>query len=629
MLKHDLLKATALQSKFCNLMPMTMVAGVFGGSYIIPQSIRFNDDDSAYMYRIPSVAGNRKTGTFHTDLKLCNLTLARGLFVAYSDASNYSEIILDAADKLIVTFRVAGTSYTWTSTRVLRDPGAWAGGLTVGWDTTASSGNRLSVEYGGEGVAGSWGTEVPLNTDTQFSNTVLHQIAARNTVGTPVNYGDFYLADVHGVDGAKVAGASFGKFNANGVWAPVEYVPGTVGAATTMAYVGQTVDTSTLTTFTFSSHAIGTASPDRKVIVGISSVGTGRWVTSMTIGGIAAKLVVRSAMSADHVALWQADVPTGTTADIVVTFNTTSSHCAIGVYEATGVGALYSTDLDITNSAAMPTSVTCPENGFIIGVAGCTVGTDTFSWTNLTEDFDQVIAGANHYSGASDTFGSHQSERVVTATPATPGTEQGTVVAAWGPVTNGAYGINGFHIDGSNSAALGEDQSGNGNNFTTSGLTSADQMLDSPTDDIGGTGASDFCTWNPLNKRSTSLLSDGNLKYVGNSGSFYATGGTIAVGSGKWYWEVTCPVVGGADNTDIGIALSSWVTTDHVSPVTPLGCYDSYNGKYYPVSSGTAGTYGATYTSGDVIGIALDLDNGAIWFSKNGTWQNSATIGEV
>ena len=40
-------------------------------------------------------------------------------------------------------------------------------------------------------------------------------------------------------------------------------------------------------------------------------------------------------------------------------------------------------------------------------------------------------------------------------------------------------------------------------------------------------------------------------------------------------------------------------------------------------------TYGATYTSGDVIGIALDANTGTVWFSKNGTWQNSATASEI
>ena len=46
-------------------------------------------------------------------------------------------------------------------------------------------------------------------------------------------------------------------------------------------------------------------------------------------------------------------------------------------------------------------------------------------------------------------------------------------------------------------------------------------------------------------------------------------------------------------------------------------------------NNSTGTSYGDTYTDGDIIGIAYDATNGTIWFSKNGTWQNSATIGEI
>jgi hypothetical protein len=40
-------------------------------------------------------------------------------------------------------------------------------------------------------------------------------------------------------------------------------------------------------------------------------------------------------------------------------------------------------------------------------------------------------------------------------------------------------------------------------------------------------------------------------------------------------------------------------------------------------NNNTATTYGTTYTTGDIIGVALDLDNNKLYFSKNGAWQNS------
>jgi hypothetical protein len=49
--------------------------------------------------------------------------------------------------------------------------------------------------------------------------------------------------------------------------------------------------------------------------------------------------------------------------------------------------------------------------------------------------------------------------------------------------------------------------------------------------------------------------------------------------------------------------------------------YYSVNGAYY--ISGSSTSYGNSYTNGDIIGIAMDLDNNRLFFSKNGTWQNS------
>ena len=50
--------------------------------------------------------------------------------------------------------------------------------------------------------------------------------------------------------------------------------------------------------------------------------------------------------------------------------------------------------------------------------------------------------------------------------------------------------------------------------------------------------------------------------------------------------------------------------------------YDQGDGKIY-TDNDTGSSYGTSYAVGDIIGIALDLDNNKIYFSKNGTFQNS------
>ena len=88
---------------------------------------------------------------------------------------------------------------------------------------------------------------------------------------------------------------------------------------------------------------------------------------------------------------------------------------------------------------------------------------------------------------------------------------------------DGAYGDNGFFIDGRDSSDLGSDESGNGNDFTSSGLTTADQVSDSPTNN--------FCVLNPLDPATTGTLSDGNLVTSGDAKA------TIRPSSGQWYYE--------------------------------------------------------------------------------------------
>ncbi len=85
----------------------------------------------------------------------------------------------------------------------------------------------------------------------------------------------------------------------------------------------------------------------------------------------------------------------------------------------------------------------------------------------------------------------------------------------WIPIeASPTYGNNGFYITGADSADLGADDSGNSNDFTSSGLTSADQMLDTPTDN--------FCTLNSVDKATQVTLADGNLQYGLSSNSYTA-----------------------------------------------------------------------------------------------------------
>jgi len=177
----------------------------------------------------------------------------------------------------------------------------------------------------------------------------------------------------------------------------------------------------------------------------------------------------------------------------------------------------------------------------------------------------------------------------------------------------GNYGTNGFKFTGADSSSFGTDESGTGNNFTVAGLAAHDQVLDTPTNN--------YCVMSPLDTfLGTNTFADGNLLLTGSS---QVTSSTISVSSGKWYVEVRKNA--NADN-QIGV-----ITGPTNQPSSQLGSSqfrrawrDNNNSPQFLTDSGTAGSGTAeSLSAGDILGIALDLDNDAIYFADNNTWMNS------
>jgi hypothetical protein len=192
--------------------------------------------------------------------------------------------------------------------------------------------------------------------------------------------------------------------------------------------------------------------------------------------------------------------------------------------------------------------------------------------------------------------------------------ETDATTGIWKPKTapSVTYGTNGFFLKFENSGTMGTDSSPNGNNFTNNGMT---QTVDTP--------SNVFATWNPLeNYYQSATLSNGNTTIQTGNSQYSPSSSTLGVSSGKWYWEVEYDALsGGSDVAYVGV-LSQFATNSTTSLGTNANDYGYYvNGNYYNNNTGTA--YGTTYTTGDIIGVALDLDNNKLYFSKNGTWQNS------
>ena len=179
----------------------------------------------------------------------------------------------------------------------------------------------------------------------------------------------------------------------------------------------------------------------------------------------------------------------------------------------------------------------------------------------------------------------------------------------------GSYGSNGFYLTGETAGDLGEDFSGNNNDFTSSGLATTDQMSDTPTNN--------HCTFNPL-WIDTYTLSDGNL--VTSTGPDAAALGTMAVDatdSDGWYWEMK--VTTAATYPGVGIVLASYTSQIGATSLSGVETnryyYEGWSGNFN--NQGSTSAYGSTWsgTANKVIGVYLK--GGALWFSIDGVVQNS------
>ena len=181
----------------------------------------------------------------------------------------------------------------------------------------------------------------------------------------------------------------------------------------------------------------------------------------------------------------------------------------------------------------------------------------------------------------------------------------------WKPkdVSGLTFGTNGFHLNFENASSLGADVSGNGNNFTVNNLTSIDQSTDTCTNN--------YAVLNPLLPHDTAQFSEGNLKITQSSTDGDGIRATIGVRKGKWYWEV----LNGGGNASPGIATGSATTTEYIGSDANGFSYFINGNKY---TGGSASGYGASFTTGDIIGHALDMDNNQITFYKNGSSQGVA-----
>jgi hypothetical protein len=175
---------------------------------------------------------------------------------------------------------------------------------------------------------------------------------------------------------------------------------------------------------------------------------------------------------------------------------------------------------------------------------------------------------------------------------------------------SGSYGTNGFFLKFENSASLGTDSSGNGNNFTVNGTPT--QTVDTP--------SNVFTTLNSINVTPSGghTFSNGNTQVtIGVVDA--ATPATFGVKSGKWYWETKWTQKGGTDRYGVMPDDASNQTAPHVTGIA----WNEGSAEMWLLSSSYSGSWGSNPATNDIIMFALDYDNKAFYMGVNGTWRNS------
>jgi hypothetical protein len=252
-----------------------------------------------------------------------------------------------------------------------------------------------------------------------------------------------------------------------------------------------------------------------------------------------------------------------------------------------------------------------------------------FGTSNAVDQNDDVFPASTYrigsYSGTTEYYQGYLAEfHYVDGTASDP-TDFGEYDdnGVWIPKRySGSYGTNGYYLkfDSTATNGIGHDHSGNGNNWTASGFTTSgtgtDVMSDTPT--------TNWCTVNPLSQRQLLNTSNGNLEInytsTGSGSNITATQGAS---SGKYYWETT--ITSGSSVDYMAAVTSDWDVMNTAATAYPGQNANGWSyyrdGRSY--HNGSFSSYGDSYTTRDVIGVALDLDNNKIYFSKNGIFQNS------
>jgi len=209
-----------------------VIMGAAGaGGYSVDNSMLLDDGSSQYLNRTPTVNGNGDNFTISFWVKRGIIDSARQwLFISQVGGAgvNYFAAFFvenggtsNAPEDTLVIRNIEGSSQVYTS-RVFRDPHAWYH-IVIAVDTSLSESNIIKLWVNGEAEtlnqdsgAGGWPT---VGDAFKWNQTEPHTIGS--STGGSQGF-DGYVSEFVNVDGQTLTPTSFGEYDTNGVWRPVD-----------------------------------------------------------------------------------------------------------------------------------------------------------------------------------------------------------------------------------------------------------------------------------------------------------------------------------------------------------------------------------------------------------------------
>ena len=645
-----------------------------------PKSLRFNGTNG-YLTKTPLVEGSKTCWTWAAWVKRGKLGSFQYLFDCGSGSSpEEAPIRFWSDDRLNISAHTTSNVYNLTTSAKYRDTSAWMA-ICVSFNSNNPVANdRIKLYVNGERIT-EFDAQTPptLGASYYVNQTIRHDIG-RAVTGNYRYFGGL-MSEVHFIDGQELSCEEFGFFDGQGIWQPKrftgDYAAGEFYAGTLTGVDGSTVSNpqrafdgdlttssnttggtkftpkggsqSNVTSLRFYSKSFGqggTIKLNGTTIESSYDFGQGGWYafSSTALSNISNTLTSfewdrqPGSGSNNYDYIYAIEINGEVLREGTVGRNSFHLDFFDGVKDQSGVGN------DWTSVNTVPYN---PSTTTYSSALTTTLGISS-AVTNAFDGSDSTSANVNNTTTNGDVLR-------WTFSPSSPITVNSSIAFKIGPYAPGggqtAYGqigtdtftynvtssptVQTFPFTGTISSTtplkIYSNRQGYSGGYSTAFYSlyvdgiplidagvDTDLFVDSPVNGneastgAGGQRRGCYCTWNPLTK---GTYSNGNLDSSNNIAQIGT--GTIGVSSGKHYWEVTC--TSSSSHLCVGITPSAYLTNNYPGESSTTG-HSIYFSSGAILPSGSS--YGG-FSNGDVLNVKLDLDNGDLYFGKNGTYFNS------